>query len=112
MVTSTNRDALPVTKTEALRHFILGMKQPLHLETISSGSESVTVYIQSFTFEPKIKYPCDKRGTHKTLHPPRAIPLLDISQRFGPQNSLPCILLDAQTDFLRREARQTSMILV
>ena len=50
-----------MTKPEALRHFILGMKQPLHLETILSRSESVTVYIQSFTFEPKIKYPCDKR---------------------------------------------------
>ena len=60
-LTSTNREALPVTKTEALRHFILGMKQPLHLEATSSRSESVTVYIQSFTSEPKIKYPCGKR---------------------------------------------------
>ena len=54
-------ETLPVTKTEALRHFILGIKQPLHLQTISSGSESVTVYIQSFTSEPKIKYQCSKR---------------------------------------------------
>ena len=71
MVTSTNRDALPVTKTEALRHFILGMKQPLHLETTSSGSESVTVYIQSFTSEPKIKYPGDKRESITPSPSPR-----------------------------------------
>ena len=50
-----------MTKPEALRHFNLGMKQPLDLETTSSWSESVTVYIQSFTSEPKIKYPCGKR---------------------------------------------------
>ena len=82
LVTSTNREALPVTKTEALRHFILGMKQPLHLETTSSGSESVTVYIQSFTSEPKIKYLCGKRGCIHPSPPPRAIPLLDPSLLF------------------------------
>ena len=37
---------------------------------------------------------------------------LDISLRFCPKSSLPCILLDAQIDLLRREARQTSIILV
>ena len=101
-----------MTKPEALRHFILGMKQPLHLETTSSWSESVTVYIQSFTSEPKIKYPCGKRERIPPLPPPRAIPLLDISLRFCPKSSLPCILLDAQIDLLRREARPTSIILV
>ena len=80
-LTSTNREALPVTKPEALRHFILGMKQPLHLETISSGSESVTVYVQSFTSEPKIKYQCGKRECIPSA-PPRAIPLLDTSPLF------------------------------
>ena len=50
-----------MTKPEALRHFNLGMKQPLDLETTSSWPESVTVYIQSFTSEPKIKYQCGKR---------------------------------------------------
>ena len=111
MVTLTNRQALPVTKTEALRHFILGKKQPLHLETTSSGSESVTVYIQSFTSEPKIKYPCGKKERIPPP-PPLPIPLLDISLRFCPKSSLPCILLDAQIDLLRREARPTSVILV
>ena len=72
-----------MTKTEALRHFILGMEQPLHLETISSGSESVTVYVQSFTSEPKIKYPCGKRERIPLPPaPPRTIPLLDPSLLF------------------------------
>ena len=71
-----------MTKPEALRHFILGMKQPLHLETTSSGSESVTVYIQSFTSEPKIKYQCGKRELIPPPPPPRAIPLLDPSLLF------------------------------
>ena len=70
-----------MTKPEALRHFILGMKQPLHLETTSSWSESITVYIQSFTSEPKIKYQCGKRERIPSA-PPRAIPLLDTSLLF------------------------------
>ena len=67
-----------MTKTEALRHFILGMKQPLHLETTSSGSESVTVYIQSLTSEPKIKYLCAKReriASSLSPHHPFARPI-------------------------------------
>ena len=52
-----------MTKIEALRHLqvILDMKQPLHLKTTLSRSESVTVYKQSLTSEPKIKYLCAKR---------------------------------------------------
>ena len=58
-----------MTKTEALGHFFLGMEQPLHFETSSSGSEYVTVYIQSFTPEPKIKYLCGKRERIRPLPP-------------------------------------------
>ena len=98
-----------MTKPEALRHFILGMKQPLHLETTSSWSESVTVHIS----EPKTKYPSGKRERISSAPlPPRAIPLLDPSLLFCPKSSLPCILLDAQIELIRREARQTSIVLV
>ena len=108
LVTSTNRDALPVTKTEALRHFILGMKQPLHLETTSSGSESVTVYIQSFTSEPKIKYPCGKK--ERIPHPPhpRAIPFVRhfsafLSQKQFAQHFAGC------TDWFTKEGGQADI---
>ena len=77
LLSSTNREALPLTKTEALGHFILGMKQPLHLETPSSGTEFVRAYIQSFTPEPKIKYLCSKKERIRPPPPPNAIPLLD-----------------------------------
>ena len=106
-LTSTNREALPVTKPEALRHFILGMKQPLDLETTSSGSESVTVYIQSFTSEPKIISISAVKGN---AYPP---PLPGQCHCFFcPKSSLPSVLLDAQIDLLRREAGPTSIILV
>ena len=61
-----------MTKPEALRHFILGMKQPLHLETTSSWSESVTVHIS----EPKTKYPCGKKERIPPPPHPRAIPFV------------------------------------
>ena len=101
-----------MTKPEALRHFNLGMKQPLDLETTSSWPESVTVYIQSFTSEPKIEYLCGKRGC---IHPsplPVQSPCETQLCFFCPKSSLPCILLDAKNDLIRREARPTSVILV
>ena len=60
-----------MTKTKAQRRFILGMKQPLQLETNSSGSESVMVYIRSFTSEPRIKYPCGKGDAYPSPPSPR-----------------------------------------
>ena len=104
-LTSTNREALPVTKPEALWHFILGTKQPLHLKTTLSGSESVTVYIQSLTSETKIKYLCAKREYIPPPPSPRTIPLLDPSLLFLSQKQF-ALHFAGWTDWFTKEGGQ------